>query len=158
MLPLSFYLRQCLSLRSVGLDRAGSPSHLRPGDVYTHCFHAFKSTIIAGGSHIQSLDPGNGLKAVVPAPGAPPAFSDFHVAPVVWAAKRRGVLFDVGHGSASFSWTVAEIAAAEGFWPDIISTDIHAGSCYGPVRAPSARDLLPGRPASSSALRASLAA
>ena len=41
----------------------------------------------------------------------------FRLRQVVWAAKRRGVLFDVGHGSASFSWTVAEIAAAEGFWP-----------------------------------------
>jgi len=39
------------------------------------------------------------------------------VSETVWDAKRRGVLFDVGHGSASFSWTVAEIAAAEGFYP-----------------------------------------
>ena len=66
-------------------------------------------------------------------PAEAPAFSDFHVAPAVWAAKRRGVLFDVGHGSASFSWTVAELAAGVGFWPDIISTDIHIGSINGPV-------------------------
>jgi hypothetical protein len=40
-------------------------------------------------------------------------------------AHHRGVLFDVGHGGGSFHWPVAEIAAAEGFWPDTISTDLH---------------------------------
>ena len=35
--------------------------------------------------------------------------------------RRAGVLFDVGHGQGSFNWTVAEIAAAEGFFPDVIS-------------------------------------
>ena len=39
----------------------GCPYSLRAGDIYTHCFHAFKSTIIDGGSHIQSIDPGNGV-------------------------------------------------------------------------------------------------
>jgi len=33
----------------------GCPYSLRAGDIYTHCFHAFKSTIIDGGSHIQSI-------------------------------------------------------------------------------------------------------
>lgn len=111
----------------------GCPYSLRAGDIYTHCFHAFKSTIIDGGSHITSIDPGNGTLDVVPNPDGEPVFDDFHVSETVWDAKRRGVLFDVGHGSASFSWTVAEIAAKEGFWPDIISTDIHTGSCFGPA-------------------------
>lgn len=106
----------------------GCPYSLRAGDIYTHCFHAFKSTIIDGGSHIRSIDPGNGVHDVVPNPDGDPDFGDFHVSETVWEAKRRGVLFDVGHGSASFSWTVAELAAKEGFWPDLISTDIHSVS------------------------------
>ena len=54
------------------------------------------------------------------------------VAAAAWEAKRRGVLFDVGHGQGSFNWTVAQIATAEGFWPDTISTDIHRDSRHGP--------------------------
>jgi dihydroorotase len=48
-------------------------------------------------------------------------------------ARERGVLFDIGHGQGSFNWTVAEICAGEGFWPDTISTDIHSGTCEGPA-------------------------
>ena len=39
----------------------------------------------------------------------------------------------MGHGRDSFSWTVAEICAGEGFWPDIISSDIHIQNYRGPV-------------------------
>ena len=46
---------------------------------------------------------------------------------------KRGVLFDVGHGAGSFSWTVAEICAKEGFWPDIISSDLLKESVDGPA-------------------------
>eukprot|EP01052_Picozoa_sp_SAG31_P028540 SAG31_NODE_2763_length_5128_cov_25.339232_6_plen_200_part_00 len=63
---------------------------------------------------------------------APPRYDDWHVSKVVTAARARGVLFDIGHGQGSFSWTVAEIAAAAGFFPDTISTDIHFGSNRGP--------------------------
>jgi len=49
------------------------------------------------------------------------------------AARQRGVLFDVGHGSASFSFDVMERLLAEGFPPDIISTDLHARSAMHPV-------------------------
>ncbi len=44
-----------------------------------------------------------------------------------------GFFFDIGHGQGSFNWTVAEICAREGFWPDTISTDIHSGTCEGPA-------------------------
>ena len=43
-------------------------------------------------------------------------------------ARRRGVLFDVGHGGGSFLWPVATRAVAQGFVPDTISTDLHNGS------------------------------
>ena len=55
------------------------------------------------------------------------------ISKTVWEAKNRGVLFDVGHGQGSFNWTVLEKCAAEGFWPDIISTDLHSDSVHGPA-------------------------
>jgi dihydroorotase len=42
------------------------------------------------------------------------------------------VLFDVGHGSGSFSWKVARAALDRGFPPDTISTDLHRHSINGP--------------------------
>ena len=49
----------------------------------------------------------------------------------MWDARRRGVLFDIGHGMASFVFRIAEAAIADGFLPDTISTDQyrrHVGS------------------------------
>ena len=43
-------------------------------------------------------------------------------------ARARGVIFDVGHGQGSFSWEVAEVCADQGFYPDVISTDLHSGN------------------------------
>ena len=45
--------------------------------------------------------------------------------------SQRGILFDVGHGQGAFDWKVAEAAAQQGFWPDIISTDLHSGNLHG---------------------------
>jgi hypothetical protein len=50
------------------------------------------------------------------------------VAPWMIEARRRGVLFDVGHGGGSFLWPVAARAVQQGFVPDTISTDLHSGS------------------------------
>ncbi|MCD8077027.1 MAG: amidohydrolase family protein, partial [Lachnospiraceae bacterium] len=36
----------------------------------------------------------------------------------------RGVLFDVAHGGGNFSFDIAERAMGEGFFPDIISSDM----------------------------------
>lgn len=47
-------------------------------------------------------------------------------------ARERGVIFDIGHGSGSFSWESAEALSAAGFWPDVISTDMHHVSLPGP--------------------------
>ncbi|CAG5125653.1 unnamed protein product [Candidula unifasciata] len=86
--------------------KLGCPGSLRTGDIYTHCFHGYNSL----------LDPETGKV-------------DSHCVD----AKSRGVLFDVGHGQGSFSWIVAEQCATEGFWPDIISTDLHSDSINGPA-------------------------
>ncbi|MCA1293723.1 amidohydrolase/deacetylase family metallohydrolase [Paenibacillus sp. alder61] len=49
-------------------------------------------------------------------------------------AIRRGVHLDVGHGTASFSFRVAEAAKRYGIAPDTISTDIYRGNrLNGPV-------------------------
>jgi dihydroorotase len=68
---------------------------LRPGDVVTYCFNGEPEGLLVDG----------------------------HVREAAWAARARGVRFDVGHGMSSFSFRVAEEAGVEGFWPDTISTD-----------------------------------
>ena len=41
----------------------------------------------------------------------------------VLALRERGVMVDLGHGS-SFDWRVAELAAQQSYYPDVISTDM----------------------------------
>jgi dihydroorotase len=53
---------------------------------------------------------------------------DGRLLPAALAAKRRGVVFDVGHGGGSFDYTVAEVAIPAGAGPDTISSDIHVFS------------------------------
>ena len=48
--------------------------------------------------------------------------------PYVVAARKRGVIFDVGHGGGSFLFRQAVPATKQGFCPDVISTDLHTGS------------------------------
>ena len=48
-------------------------------------------------------------------------------------ARKRGVLFDVGHGSASFSFRIFKKAIEQGFMPDLISTDLYCKNMNGPV-------------------------
>ena len=74
-------------------------SKLRPGDIYTHVYSGLRDELQAG-----RLNPG------------------------LAAGRRRGVVFDVGHGGGSFAWPVAVQALKEGFAPDSISTDLHVNS------------------------------
>jgi dihydroorotase len=76
---------------------------LRAGDVVTYCFHGMDEGVVLDG----------------------------RVRECVWEARKRGVLFDLGHGASSFSFRVAETCLQEGFPPDTISTDLyraHLGS------------------------------
>ena len=79
---------------------------LRPGDVLTHCY--------SGAPNIA----GDATNIV----------QDGKLLPAALAAKRRGVIFDVGHGGGSFDYTIAEVAIAQGCPPDTISSDIHVFS------------------------------
>lgn len=52
----------------------------------------------------------------------------------VWEAYRRGVTFDVGHGTDSFNFHTFDIANAAGLIPQTISTDIYCRNrINGPV-------------------------
>jgi dihydroorotase len=77
--------------------------HLRPGDILTHMY-----------AHVRGRFP------IVNEQG--------QVEPYVVAARKRGVIFDVGHGGGSFLWRQAVPATKQGFFPDVISTDLHTGS------------------------------
>ena len=77
--------------------------HLRPGDILTHAYAHV-------GGRIPIVDD-NGK-----------------VRPFVLEARKRGVIFDAGHGGGSFLFRQAVPAMKEGFQPDVISTDLHTGS------------------------------
>ena len=73
---------------------------LRPGDIYTHCYSGHRQELLETGK----------------------------VNPAMWAGRKRGIIFDLGHGGGSFYWYVAVPAYEERFYPDSISTDLHTGS------------------------------
>ena len=50
------------------------------------------------------------------------------VKPFIWDAIKKGIVFDVGYGGASFNFTQAIPAIKQGFFPKTISTDLHTGS------------------------------
>lgn len=57
------------------------------------------------------------------------------ILPEVTAARRRGVIFDFGHGRNNhFDWDMVERCMQQGFWPDTISTDWNIASSTTPVR------------------------
>lgn len=73
---------------------------LRPGDIYTHMYSGLRG---------EQDDSGGPSKAMI-------------------EGRKRGIIFDVGHGGGSFLWRVAVPLMKAGFIPDSISTDLHIGS------------------------------
>jgi dihydroorotase len=51
----------------------------------------------------------------------------------MFAARDKGIIFDVGHGAGSFWFRQGLPALQGGFGPDSISTDLHIGNVNGPV-------------------------
>jgi dihydroorotase len=84
-------------------------THLRPGDILTHAY-----------AHVRAREPVVG--------------EDGQVEPFAIEARKRGVLFDVGHGGGSFLYRQAVPATKQGFYPDVISTDLHTGSMNGGMK------------------------
>lgn len=72
---------------------------LEPGDVLTHCFNGKDNGI---------LDKKTGK-----------------IKDCAWQAYRKGVIFDIGHGTDSFNFNVAKAALDEGIKATSISTDIY---------------------------------
>ncbi|MGH9672376.1 MAG: amidohydrolase/deacetylase family metallohydrolase, partial [Bryobacteraceae bacterium] len=81
-------------------------SKLRPGDIYTHVYSGLRGELGADGK----------------------------VNPALWEARKRGVIFDLGHGGGSFFWRIAVPAMREGFLPDSVSTDLHNESMNAGVK------------------------
>src|SRR5712692_4782305 len=79
---------------------------LRPGDVLTHCFRPFPNTPLDGQGKVKAA---------------------------ALRARERGVLFDIGHGMGSFAFKTARGMLANGFYPDTISSDVHALCINGPA-------------------------
>ena len=51
----------------------------------------------------------------------------------LWQAKKRGILFDLGHGSGSFWFRNAIPSFKQGYLPDTLSTDLYMNNVAGPV-------------------------
>lgn len=79
---------------------------MKPGDVVTHCYNRHTLGILDESGKVKQS---------------------------VREARRRGVLFDVGHGLGSFNFEAARKALADGFIADTISTDIYNLNLKGPV-------------------------
>lgn len=79
---------------------------LTEGDVVTHCFNGKQ-----GGSIIEDED----------------------LYQLAEEAARRGIVLDIGHGGASFSFEVGQAALKRGLRPGTISTDLHNRSLDGAV-------------------------
>ena len=79
---------------------------LRAGDILTHSYSGAPNNAGQGTNIVQ----------------------EGKLLPSALAAKKRGVIFDVGHGGGSFDYTMAEPAIAQGAPPDTISSDIHVFS------------------------------
>jgi dihydroorotase len=79
---------------------------LRPGDILTHCFT---------GGDMRITD------------------AQGKIRPEIQDLKDRGLILDIGHGTGSFSYDVAEAMLDQGVLPDVISSDIHQLARQGPM-------------------------
>ena len=81
-------------------------ARLRPGDILTHAFRPFPNSPVSQQGRVRES---------------------------VYAARKRGVLFDIGHGMGSFAFKTGRAMLAAGFLPDTISSDVHKLSIQGPA-------------------------
>jgi dihydroorotase len=85
------------------VDICDIAEELRPGDIFTHVFQNRKQTIFDANGKVRS-----GIKE----------------------ARKRGVIFDCCAGRIHWSFANYRKALADGFLPDIISSDIIRESMY----------------------------
>ena len=80
--------------------------YLRPGDIFTHAY-----TLLEGNTRETIVDE-----------------KTQKVKQFALDARKKGIIFDVGYGGASFNYSQAIPAVKSGFYPNTISTDLHTGS------------------------------
>lgn len=86
--------------------------HLRTGDIFTHSYTDLRPNE-SGENKVREFIVDDVTKKV---------------RPFVFDAQKRGIIFDVGYGGASFNYSQAIPALQQGFFPNTISTDLHTGS------------------------------
>jgi dihydroorotase len=79
---------------------------LRPGDIVTYCYMASRNLVE----------------------------ERRRVNPAARAARARGILFDVGHGTAAYDAEIARISIAQDFPPDTVSSDLYIAHLARPRR------------------------
>lgn len=84
--------------------------HLRPGDIFTHCY-------ANGPKSRETIVDENGK-----------------VKPFVFEARKKGIIFDVGHGGGAFSFAQAIPALEQNFPPNSISSDWNKHSTNGAMK------------------------
>jgi len=75
-------------------------NRMRPGDIITHSFEKVSERMTV----VDEQD---------------------HIRPFVLDAKKKGILFDVGHGGAGFWFSQAIPAFKQGLWPNSFGSDLH---------------------------------
>lgn len=76
---------------------------LRPGDVFTHVYHGMGDSILNGRGKVKKE---------------------------VMFARDKGVIFDAANGRSNFAFKTALPALQQGFYPDIISSDLTPLNLY----------------------------
>jgi len=79
---------------------------LRHGDIMTHAFREAPNTFVTPDNKIKDC---------------------------FYQAREKGIILDIGHGAAGFSFRVAKCFAAQHIWPDTISSDVHILNVDGPA-------------------------
>jgi predicted amidohydrolase len=90
-------LSVCVHTTNSPMTAGELASCLRPGDIFCHCFQ------------------GNGNNLIL---------EDGSIDQGILKARSRGILFDAANGKGNFGISTAKKALAQGFLPDIISSDL----------------------------------
>lgn len=96
----------CVHLTNSPVPCADYLAHLDAGDILCHCYQGI-------GKHTILDDNGN-------------------VSAAFREARRRGVVFDSAMADLNFNVDIMRKCFAQGFLPDVISTDLIAADAYGP--------------------------
>lgn len=90
-------LRVCVHTTNSPAEADRLAEILRPGDIFCHCYQGVGNTILGEDGTVR-----DGIKK----------------------AREKGVIFDAANGKGNFGIAVAQKALKDGFYPDIISSDL----------------------------------